>query len=39
MDTDFSDNPDEMSGNLKFFNKTVNLLISSRYLKNSKILS
>jgi dolichol-phosphate mannosyltransferase len=40
MDADFSHNPNEIPGNLNFFKKKkLDLLISSRYLKNSKILN
>ena len=39
MDADFSHNPNEIPINLNFFKKKkLDLLISSRYLKNSKIL-
>ena len=40
MDADFSHSPNEINSNLKFFNKKkLDLLISSRYLKKSKILN
>jgi dolichol-phosphate mannosyltransferase len=40
MDADFSHNPNEIPSNLNFFKKKkLDLLISSRYLKNSKILN
>ena len=40
MDADFSHNPNEIPNNLNFFKKEkLDLLISSRYLKNSKILN
>ena len=40
MDADFSHNANEINSNLKFFNKKkLDLLISSRYLKKSKILN
>jgi dolichol-phosphate mannosyltransferase len=40
MDADFSHNPDEIKKNVKYFKKkNIDLLISSRYLKNSKILN
>jgi dolichol-phosphate mannosyltransferase len=40
MDADFSHNPNEIPSNLIFFKKEkLDLLISSRYLKNSKILN
>ena len=40
MDADFSNSPNEINSNLKFFNKKkLDLLISSRYLKKSKILN
>ena len=40
MDADFSHSPSEINSNLKFFNKKkLDLLISSRYLKKSKILN
>ena len=40
MDADLSHDPFELKENLKFFNKNQSdLLISSRYLKNSKIIN
>lgn len=40
MDADFSHNPNELKRNLKYFRKKkLNFLISSRYLKNSKIIN
>ena len=40
MDADFSHNPNELKRNIKFFNKQkLDLLISSRYLKKSKIIN
>jgi dolichol-phosphate mannosyltransferase len=40
MDADFSHSPNEINNNLKIFNKKkLDLLISSRYLKKSKILN
>ena len=40
IDTDLSHNPDEIPENLKKFkNEELDLLISSRYLKDSKILN
>ena len=40
MDADLSHDPFELNENLKFFNKNQSdLLISSRYLKNSKIIN
>jgi dolichol-phosphate mannosyltransferase len=40
MDADFSHNPNEINNNLKFFKENkLDLLISSRYLKKSKILN
>ena len=40
MDADFSHNPNELKRNLKYFRKKkLNFLISSRYLKNSKIVN
>ena len=40
MDADFSHNPNEIKKNLKFFKKNnLDLLISSRYLKESKIFN
>jgi len=40
MDADFSHSPTEINNNLKFFNKKkLDLLISSRYLNQSKILN
>ena len=40
MDSDFSHDPDELENNINFFKKKSNcdLLISSRYLKDSKII-
>lgn len=38
MNADFSHSPNEINGNLKFFNKKkLDLLISSRYLKKQNI--
>ena len=40
MDADFSHNPNELKRNIKFLNKQkLDLLISSRYLKKSKIIN
>ena len=40
MDADFSHKPSELKKNISFFNKgKLDLLISSRYLSNSKILN
>jgi dolichol-phosphate mannosyltransferase len=40
MDADFSHNPNEMKKNLRlFFNEKCDLLISSRYMKGSKIIN
>jgi dolichol-phosphate mannosyltransferase len=40
MDADFSHNPNEIEKNIKYFQKKkLDLLISSRYLKKSKILN
>ena len=40
MDADFSHNPNEIVRNLKYFSKKkLNFLISSRYIKNSKIIN
>ena len=40
MDADFSHNPNEIKKNLNFFKKNnLDLLISSRYLKESKIFN
>lgn len=40
MDADFSHSPNEINNNLKYFDKKkLDLLISSRYLKKSKILN
>ncbi len=40
MDADFSHNPNEIKRNLKYFYKSkCDLLISSRYLSNSKIIN
>ena len=40
MDADFSHNPYELKRNIKFFkNRKLDLLISSRYLKKSKIIN
>ena len=39
MDADFSHNPNELKKKIKYFNKNkLDLLISSRYLKKSKLL-
>ena len=39
MDSDFSHDPDELENNINFFKKdNCDLLISSRYLKDSKII-
>ena len=39
MDSDFSHDPDELENNINFFKKSnCDLLISSRYLKDSKII-
>ena len=38
MDADFSHNPKELKRNIKYFYKnSLDMLISSRYLKESKI--
>ena len=40
MDADFSHNPKELKKNIKiFYKKKIDLLIGSRYLKNSKIVN
>lgn len=40
MDADFSHNPNEIKKNISIFNKKkLDLLIASRYLKNSKIIN
>ena len=40
MDADFSHNPNELKRNIKYFKKKkLNFLISSRYLKESKIIN
>ena len=40
MDADFSHNPHELNRNIKYFkNQKLDLLISSRYLKKSKIIN
>tara|TARA_B100000965_G_scaffold108703_1_gene89861 strand:+ start:498 stop:1220 length:723 start_codon:yes stop_codon:yes gene_type:complete len=40
MDADFSHNPNELKRNIKYFRKnSLDMLISSRYLKESKILN
>ena len=40
MDADFSHNPDELKNHLKhFYEKKLNFLIASRYLKDSKIIN
>ena len=40
MDADFSHNPKELKRNIKYFNKnSLDMLISSRYLKESKIIN
>jgi dolichol-phosphate mannosyltransferase len=40
MDADFSHDPKELINNIKFFKKKkLDLLIASRYLKNSKIIN
>ena len=40
MDADFSHNPNELASKIKFFNKnSLDMLISSRYMKKSKIVN
>ena len=40
MDSDFSHNPNELKKNIEYFNNSnLDLLIASRYLKNSKIIN
>ena len=40
MDADFSHNPNELENKIRFFNKdSLDMLISSRYMKKSKILN
>jgi dolichol-phosphate mannosyltransferase len=39
MDADFSHNPNELIKNINLFKKNADLLISSRYLKNSRIIN